>query len=94
MTTKAVQIRRDAMVRRAKRPKCLYCSRRLTTETATLEHLDPVSRGGERWNRDNLALSCETCNVCKGNRTLDEWLSDLIAAKRLVAAHKTMGKKR
>jgi 5-methylcytosine-specific restriction endonuclease McrA len=92
--SKANRERRDAMVRRARIPQCLYCHRRLTEETATLEHLVPVSRGGERWNRDNMALACATCNCCKGNRTLEEWLADLISAKRLVDAQKVMGKKR
>ncbi len=48
--------------------KCLYCG---ATENLTLDHIMPQSRGGENsW--ENLATSCGSCNVKKGNRTPEE----------------------
>lgn len=48
-------------------PHCYYCRAFLTMQTATIEHLKPVSKGGAD-TMDNLALACECCNKEKGNR--------------------------
>ncbi len=49
--------------------RCQYCGR---TEVAlTIDHLMPVSRGGEdTW--ENLVCACVDCNNRKGDRTADE----------------------
>ena len=49
--------------------RCQYCGR---TEVAlTVDHLMPVSRGGEdTW--ENLVCACVDCNNRKGDRTPDE----------------------
>ena len=48
--------------------KCLYCG---ATENLTIDHIHPASRGGENtW--ENMATSCGSCNVKKGNRTPGE----------------------
>ena len=48
--------------------KCLYCG---ATENLTIDHIHPASRGGENtW--ENMATSCNSCNVKKGNRTPGE----------------------
>lgn len=41
--------------------------------TPTIEHLTPVSRGGDnqRWN---LVLACRTCNSRKGAKTFEEYM--------------------
>lgn len=57
-------------------PRCLYCGKALRRGRATLDHLVPLVRGG-RHTRDNLVLSCRSCNEAKRDRTLDEWLQDL-----------------
>lgn len=51
---------------------CACCSRFFPREKATLEHIIPLSRGGtyESWN---LTLTCEKCNVKRGNKH-DFWL--------------------
>lgn len=60
-------------------PKCAFCGRTLTDETATLDHLHPKARGGE--NRPhNLALACGPCNTAKGGRTVAEWAHDIVSA--------------
>jgi len=39
---------------------------------ATLEHIQPLSRGGNH-TFDNTTLACHRCNVSKNNKTVDEW---------------------
>jgi len=43
---------------------------------ATIEHMEPKSRGGKGWRAQNIRLSCRTCNQKKGNRSEGEFLSD------------------
>jgi len=47
--------------------KCRYCDKQLTRFTATLDHIQPVSRGGDN-SFDNLVTSCLHCNSRRGNR--------------------------
>jgi 5-methylcytosine-specific restriction endonuclease McrA len=55
-------LRRDAH-------KCQYCGR--SDLTLTVDHVMPVSRGGEdSW--ENLVCACVHCNNKKGDRTPDE----------------------
>ncbi len=44
---------------------CCYCAIPLTPATATLEHLQPLSRGGKH-TRENCRLACEPCNSRRG----------------------------
>lgn len=47
---------------------CLYCG---STNNLTIDHIVPRSRGGrDTW--ENLATSCNRCNVTKGDRTPEE----------------------
>lgn len=47
-------------------PYCQWCECSLTPETATTDHLVPLSRGGSnRW--DNLCLACVGCNRRRKN---------------------------
>lgn len=49
--------------------KCQYCGR--SDLTLTVDHVLPVSRGGEdTW--ENLVCACVNCNNKKGDRTPDE----------------------
>lgn len=47
--------------------KCHYCSKQLTRFTATLDHIQPVSKGGDN-SFDNLITACLHCNARRGNR--------------------------
>ncbi|CAD5319332.1 unnamed protein product [Arabidopsis thaliana] len=47
---------------------CQYCSSR---ENLTIDHVMPVSRGGE-WTWQNLVAACSRCNSRKGQKTADE----------------------
>jgi 5-methylcytosine-specific restriction endonuclease McrA len=47
--------------------KCHYCQKQLTRFSATLDHIQPVSRGGDN-SFDNLITSCLHCNSRRGNK--------------------------
>lgn len=46
---------------------CHYCIKQLTRFTATLDHIQPVSKGGDN-SYDNLVTACLHCNSRRGNR--------------------------
>jgi hypothetical protein len=50
----------------AKNSTCHWCKCRLTKETATLEHIIPLARGGLD-NPNNMTLACEPCNKGRGS---------------------------
>ena len=54
------------------RDHCFYCNR-IMGKDATVDHLTPVSRGGDnqRWN---LVWSCRRCNSRKGAKTFEEYM--------------------
>lgn len=58
-------------VKRAAVGLCAYCGhpRRLT-----LDHLDPIARGG-RHEPDNITAACKSCNSAKNDSTLVVWLA-------------------
>ena len=47
--------------------KCKYCQKQLTRFTATLDHVQPVSQGGDN-SFDNLVTACLHCNSQRGAR--------------------------
>ena len=49
----------------AKKPFCHWCGEHLTEETATIEHIIPLAKGGLN-NHNNYALACESCNLERG----------------------------
>jgi CRISPR/Cas system Type II protein with McrA/HNH and RuvC-like nuclease domain len=49
--------------------RCHYCQKQLTRFTATLDHIQPVSRGGDN-SFDNLVTACFHCNSRRGNRAI------------------------
>jgi 5-methylcytosine-specific restriction endonuclease McrA len=55
--------------------KCAYCGVKLSTYTATLDHVIPLSRGGSDEPR-NLVWCCKKCNYSKGNKLPYEWLKE------------------
>jgi 5-methylcytosine-specific restriction endonuclease McrA len=46
--------------------RCVYCATPLAPETATLDHVCPVSRGGTD-APGNLVIACPACNQLKGD---------------------------
>ena len=47
--------------------ECHYCKRQLTRFTATLDHIQPVSEGGDN-SLHNLTTACLHCNSRRGSR--------------------------
>ena len=47
--------------------KCHYCKKQLTRFSATLDHIQPVSKGGDN-SYDNLITACLHCNSERGNK--------------------------
>lgn len=50
----------------SKNPACYWCKCHLEDETATVDHVIPLSRGGLD-NDNNRVLACESCNNKRGN---------------------------
>ena len=48
------------------RPFCHWCNEPLTQETATLEHIVPLKRGGLD-HHNNMTLACKPCNEGRGH---------------------------
>ena len=58
--------------------KCQYCGKKLRSDEATLDHVNPRSRAGDMsWL--NIVISCFPCNVKKRNRTPEEAHMPLLA---------------
>ncbi|MFQ5954975.1 MAG: HNH endonuclease [Kiloniellales bacterium] len=55
--------------------KCVYCGKQLTRYTATLNHVTPVSAGGDN-GYDNLVPACFACNSMKTGRPLGDFLAE------------------
>lgn len=51
--------------------KCHYCDKQLTRFSATLDHIQPVSEGGDN-SFDNLVTSCLHCNSKRGSKPVME----------------------
>ncbi len=52
---------------------CAYCGKQLTRFTATLDHITPVSEGGDN-SAENLKTACLQCNSRKTARPLGDFL--------------------
>jgi 5-methylcytosine-specific restriction endonuclease McrA len=52
---------------------CRWCCGTLTEENRTVDHIVPLSRGGEH-KPENLCASCYPCNYSKGKKLVHEWL--------------------
>lgn len=56
--------------------KCKYCEKLLTRFSATLDHIQPVSKGGTN-AIDNLVTTCLHCNSRRSNRPVMEALKEI-----------------
>ena len=52
---------------------CFYCKEVL--DKTHIDHKTPISRGGTSYI-ENIALSCPTCNMKKGTKTVEEFITD------------------
>lgn len=62
--------RRKAAILREYGAVCAYCGD--TIGPFEIDHIHPISRGGTD-DKENLAVSCKSCNRSKGVLTLEEW---------------------
>ena len=60
----------------AERSNCPYCGTALSEANRTIDHLDPLSRGGEH-SASNLSVCCQPCNSAKRAMGFHEWLDRL-----------------
>ncbi len=61
--------------------QCRYCGTPVTSDTATLDHIVPTSKGGDD-APDNLATCCLLCNSIKAGESYDDAAPRLLAALR------------
>ncbi len=55
-------------------PLCFYCQRQgRATPATTVDHAQPVAKGGEFWDVENLRPACEACNYSKRDMTEKEF---------------------
>ncbi len=54
--------------------KCHYCKKQLTRFSATLDHIQPVSKGGDN-SFDNLVTACLHCNAERGNKPVMDFVT-------------------
>ncbi len=47
--------------------RCLYCGTRVNNNTATMDHVLPLSKGGKT-NWENIATACSPCNTVKEDK--------------------------
>lgn len=59
--------------REAKAKRCSYCLEPLTAENRQLDHIAPLSRGGQH-DDSNIIASCSGCNLSKGRKPFLIWL--------------------
>jgi 5-methylcytosine-specific restriction endonuclease McrA len=47
---------------------CTYCNKRLISGDATIDHVVPLSKGGNASDPSNLTSACRSCNSAKKDR--------------------------
>jgi 5-methylcytosine-specific restriction endonuclease McrA len=65
---------------------CFYCGKKCSGDSV-VEHMVPISRGGGDAN--NIVISCQSCNVSKGARTVEEYRRK-IAAINMAESHRVV----
>jgi len=57
-----------------KHRKCAYCGKNLSIESASFDHVKPLSRGGYDKTR-NGAIACRPCNSRKGSMSREQFVN-------------------
>lgn len=70
-------------------PTCTYCGNSVRWSRSSLDHVVPISKGGEDC-QSNTVLCCNRCNEAKNNRSLEEWINDLIAVKEWLEENRSV----
>jgi 5-methylcytosine-specific restriction endonuclease McrA len=53
---------------------CMKCGKPVPKDGFHIDHIVPISKGGDEWDLKNLELSCPDCNLRKGAR--DEFIPE------------------
>ena len=48
---------------------CMKCGKQVDKNDYHVDHIIPISAGGQEWDLENLELSCARCNLSKGAKT-------------------------
>lgn len=64
---------------------CFYCGKKdlkkqsdSNSDLATLDHVKPLSKGGEQFHSSNLVVACFTCNSRKKDKDIDEFINLIV----------------
>lgn len=52
--------------------RCRYCNCSLNTKNRTIDHVQPISKGGDRFSYTNVVACCFDCNSTKSDKLLSE----------------------
>jgi HNH endonuclease len=63
---------------------CLYCGRDLNERNKSVEHMQPMAKGGAH-TMANVIIVCLLCNHTKNQKAWTEWLAKLPAARQEAA---------
>ena len=71
-------LRKRKLILQKYKRRCAYCGCKLTIDTLSVDHIEPLNRGiyfdkYELANLDNLNPCCQSCNSSKGNKSLEDW---------------------
>lgn len=47
---------------------CMKCGKKVSRDNFHVDHIIPISKGGDEWDLNNLELSCPNCNLKKSNK--------------------------
>ena len=47
------------------------------SQLATVDHIHPLVNDGEKYNEENMCVSCKKCNRTKGEKSLEDYLNSL-----------------
>lgn len=64
---------------RAQKGFCAGCGEKMTLALSSLDHVQPLSRGGRNWI-GNLLLMHRSCNTAKGDQSPDRSLREMLQA--------------
>lgn len=68
----------------SERSCCLYCGKGITEASASIDHMNPISKGGAH-SVHNLVACCLRCNKRKHDKPFAEWVSTLPVMYRIRA---------
>lgn len=53
---------------------CMKCGRKVGRNRFHVDHIVPLSAGGDEWGLGNLEVACSECNLQKGSREEIEYV--------------------